>query len=129
MTIKIRRGVAADARQIAIVHIDSWQAIYRGNLPDHLLDNLSLDHREQEWHERLVTGVQVWVVDDDTRIIGFASVSPSRDHDTNPETVAEITALYLIQEEWRKGIGKKLCQFVFDELRRQNYQEVTLWVL
>jgi len=34
---------------IAEVHVSSWQAAYRGVLPDDLLDGQSLPEREQSW--------------------------------------------------------------------------------
>lgn len=37
----IRIANLSDARQIAKIHIASWQKIYRGVIPDSLLDNLS----------------------------------------------------------------------------------------
>lgn len=127
--LKIRSALNSDAKSIAKVHIESWQAIYHGIIPDSVLDNLSLEKREQEWHERLRSGINAWVTVVDGKVIGFASVCPSRDDDTDPKVVAEISAIYLLPEFWRKGIGQKLCQTLFNEVIKKGFKEITLWVL
>ena len=43
--MNIRAAVAADARGIAEVHVRSWQAAYRGQIPDSVLAGLSVDAR------------------------------------------------------------------------------------
>jgi L-amino acid N-acyltransferase YncA len=125
----IRSAIENDARGIAKVHIDSWRAIYRGHMPDSILDNLSFEKREQEWQGRLQDGINAWVIEEDKKIIGFASICPTRDSDADPSRVAEISAIYLLPEFWRKGLGQKLCQVVFDEVAKQGFKEITLWVL
>jgi hypothetical protein len=47
--MEIRRAVADDARGIAQVHVKSWQAAYRGLLPQSYLDALSVEQREAFW--------------------------------------------------------------------------------
>lgn len=129
MKTNIRLATKADANQIAHVHIASWQAIYRGHIPDDILNNLSLTKREQEWQERLQAGVIAWVVESDNKIIGFASICPTRDTDNDPKKVAEISAIYLLPEFWRKELGQQLCQVVFDKVLDKGFKEITVWVL
>lgn len=125
----IRSANKDDASQIATVHIDSWRVIYRTHMPDSILDNLSLEKRESEWRERLYAGVKVWVIEEDKKIVGFASVCPSRDSDVDPIRVAEISAIYLLPEFWRKGLGNKLCRTIFESIISLGFKEITLWVL
>ena len=47
--IKIREPKISDARNIAIVHIDSWLSTYRGIMPDERLDKLSYEKGEVKW--------------------------------------------------------------------------------
>src|SRR5207247_7924466 len=49
----IRAAVVDDARAIAEVHVGSWRSTYRGQLPDDLLDRLSVDEREAQWSSGL----------------------------------------------------------------------------
>lgn len=127
--IHLRHAIVSDARAIAIVHVSSWQAIYRGHIPDKVLDNLSIPDREKLWKTLLENKASVLVLEENNNLIGFISFCPSRDHDVNPVTVAEISAIYLNPESWRKGLGKLLCNTAIDELRKSGYTEVNLWVL
>lgn len=127
--IKIRRATEKDASAIAKVHVNSWQSIYRGSLPDAVLDSLSIEQRTKEWHERLDAGIDVWVAEVNHQIVGFASMCPSRDEDADPIKVVEISAIYLLPEFWRKGIGIKLCEPIFHAAAKNGFKEITLWVL
>ena len=49
----VRAATPADAAAIAGVHVRSWQAAYRGIVPDEVLDGLSLPDREQRWRSIL----------------------------------------------------------------------------
>lgn len=69
------------------------------------------------------------VLEEDNNLIGFLSFCPSRDEDVNPENVAEISAIYLNPNKWRKGFGKILCDAAVKELKKSGYIEITLWVV
>lgn len=129
MKKNLRLTDKSDAKQIAAVHIASWQAIYRGHLSDHLLDNLSLSQRKKEWQGYLEVGTIAWVIESENKIVGFASICPTRDHDDDSKRVVEISAIYLLPQFWRKGLGKKLCKTVFNAVIEKGFKEVTVWVL
>ena len=127
--VHIRYAIASDARAIAKIHVFSWQAIYRGHIPDDVLDNLSIDEREKLWKKLLENNVGIIVLEDNNDLVGFVSFCPSRDEDVDSLKVAEISAIYLSPDKWRKGFGKMLCDAAIDELRKSGYTEVTLWVI
>lgn len=129
MKIGIRLATITDAKQIAQVHVTSWKSIYRGQISDDFLNNLSIENREQEWQGYLNSGVVVSVGEFENKIIGFASICPTRDPDHDPKQVAEISAIYLLPEFWRKGLGQKLCQSVIDHVIKKGFTKITVWVL
>ena len=45
----IRDAVAGDARGIATVRVRSWQAAYRGLMPQDALDGMSIDRNTENW--------------------------------------------------------------------------------
>ena len=49
MAVTIRDATAEDARAIGEVHVASWRWAYRGQLPDEVLNDLSVDDREALW--------------------------------------------------------------------------------
>jgi GNAT superfamily N-acetyltransferase len=129
----IRAARLADAAQIAVVHVRSWQGAYRGLMPQAYLDGLDPAQRLGQWERSLAevdagrTGVLV--ADASGDLLGFASYSPSRDSDANPSRVGEIGAIYLLPGAWGKGIGRRLMEATLSCLATAGFVQVTLWVL
>jgi len=125
----VRAAVEADARSIAEVHVVTWRVAYRGQVPDDYLESLSVDQREDMWWAILAdTGTKTFVLEHDARVVGFASVSPSRDEDATP-TTGEVTAIYVHPERWGAGAGHALLESAVDALREAGNSSATLWVL
>ena len=61
-------------------------------------------------------------------MVGFVHLAPGRGEDLSPDT-GEVTALYLLQEHWRRGGGRRLMAAATDALRRAGFTEAVLWVL
>lgn len=127
--INIRIADEKDAHSIAIIHTASWQKIYRGHIPDSILDNLSVNEREKKWREFINNKVKILVIEKDYEIVGFASLCPSRDNDKDKYTCGEISAIYLNPDIWHQGLGTKLCHSALSELEDMGFKEVILWVL
>jgi ribosomal protein S18 acetylase RimI-like enzyme len=127
----VRSARPEDAHGIARVHIASWQAAYRGLLPDTLLDSLSLTQRQQEWQEILSMPRRghTLVYTEAEQVVGFAACGPCRDADLDEHTVGEIYAIYLDSAVWSKGYGKALMQAALAWLQQQQYHAASLWVL
>ena len=128
----MREAQQRDARLIAAVHVRAWRAAYRGLLPDALLDALSVDERERSWRELLgeTHGRSLTLVagDDADTVEGFCALStPSRDDDADERT-AEIAATYVEPNRWRAGVGTLLLDVALGRLRRDGYEQATLWV-
>jgi ribosomal protein S18 acetylase RimI-like enzyme len=129
---KVRGQWAPTRPAIADVHVRSWQAAYRGILPDEMLDALSVTEREASWiailGERGSHRLTL-VAECDGNLAGFCSIAtPSRDIDTGERT-AEIGALYVDPAHWRRGVGNAVLGGALDELGRRRCREVVLWVL
>lgn len=117
-----------DAPAIARVHVDSWRKIYRGLIPDKILNDLSVHKRTKQWEEIIKNGFEVIVIEKNNLLVGFASICSVRDKDLDPKQFGEISAFYLHPDVWRQGLGKKLCDVVLDTLAKE-YKEVIVWVL
>ena len=111
MTIIIREPSKNDARSLAEVHVRSWQAAYKGQVPDDILDNLSVDQREKHWHLTLNSpSNKVLVAESEQRIVAFSSFGPVRDEGLDKNAVGEVYAIYALEEFWDRGIGRRLDQ-------------------
>ncbi|HEV2724060.1 MAG TPA: GNAT family N-acetyltransferase [Thermoleophilaceae bacterium] len=131
--VAVRTAGVADAPSIARVHVSSWQAAYRGILPDEVLDAMSPGQREERWRQILSggeeSGFTVVAEVEGRGVQGFGSALPrSRDDDAGERT-GEVTALYVEPSGWRRGIGRRLLAEVLDRLGSHGCQEATVWVL
>jgi len=135
--IRVRAGTVVDASGIAAIHVSSWEGAYRGMIPDEWLDRRSAARQTAIWEELLggvgdpVDGRLPWVAvaEDGDAVIGFVSVSvPSRDEDADERT-AEISALYVEPDRWRRGAGTALVDAALAEAARRGCVDATLWVL
>jgi GNAT superfamily N-acetyltransferase len=131
--MRIRRATGADAGAIAGVHVRSWQAAYRGLVPQDHLDGLDPADRRPMWEHLLAQtawpGRGVLVAETVGGIVGFTGFLPTRDKDLDPAAVAEIATIYLLPEAWGGGTGKALMAEALDTLVRAGYRQAGLWVL
>jgi ribosomal protein S18 acetylase RimI-like enzyme len=124
----VRPAGPEDALGIATIHVEAWRAAYRGIVPDEYLRTLSIEQRHARWRQILEAGESVLVAEDGDKAVGWISAARSRDVDA-PQSTGEIWAVYVDPGHWGKGIGRALCAAAEEELRRQGFTEVTLWVL
>jgi len=132
MSNVIRPAVPSDAASIATVHIQSWQAAYRGQLPDRYLDELDREfpRRTEFWRTHISTppeNTEIWVAEDPTRIVGFLALGPARH--VEAKMIGEIYAIYVDPQAWSQGAGRTLFRHGEDRLRWMVYSQAILWVL
>jgi GNAT superfamily N-acetyltransferase len=130
----VRAATVADAADLSAVHVRSWQAAYRGLLPQDYLDGLDQTFvaiERWQYHLRAAdwpkAGVVVAVPG--RELVGFARFGPSRDEDDDSAIVGEIISIYVIPEAWGKGLGKRLMSTALAGLTTAGYAQATLWVL
>ena len=128
----IRWASVGDARAIAVVHIASWLAAYRGLMPDRVLDELTIEGRERDWQGWLAEGGErqlTLVAERESRIEAFCTLEmPSREED-EPDGVAGIPALYAHPEAFGRGAGPALLDAAIEAMRDRGYREAILWML
>jgi len=127
--LAVRAARTEDAVEVAGVHVRSWQAAYRGLLPQAYLDGLRVEDRmtrytfDRTGPDQPATVVAV----KDGAICGFATTGPSRDRDV--PNAGELYALYVDPRVWGLGVGRLLMAEARTRLRRQDFSEAVLWVL
>jgi ribosomal protein S18 acetylase RimI-like enzyme len=128
--MQVRQAAISDAHRIAEIHVETWQQAYRGQMPDAVLDKLDVEKRAAFWRTHLLQQpLAVLVAASDHAIIGFCDLIPSRDRDADPKLIAEIAAIYVHPDWWRKGAGRLLCGRAFEKVRQEHFMAVTLWVM
>jgi len=125
----IRSAMHSDAADIGRLHANSWRFAYRGALNDAYLDIEADADRAAFWDARLASptpGQYVFVLVDETALIGFASVF--LDHDA--EFGSFLNNLHVAENALRQGCGTRLMAAVRDCcLTRSPLSPVYLWVV
>jgi len=121
----VRAATPDDAAVIARIHVDAWRAAYRGQIPQPYLDSLSADERTRTWAGTLARPGPGRVLVTEM-LTGFSFYGPSRDGE---DGAAEIFAVYVRPDCWRRGAGRALCEEALHDARGRECAAVTLWVL
>ena len=125
----LRLAEPTDAMAVARVHVRSWQAAYRGLIPDEYLDQLRAEDRAQRYDFSHADPVkpQTMVAVEEGQICGFVTIAASRDMAL--KDFGELCALYVDPEQWGRRMGVALVAAARVRLRELGYRSAFLWVL
>ncbi len=127
--MKIASAVVEDAKDIASVHIHSWQSAYAEILDHKWLTALSIETRARCWEEIIEANDSKTVVSrHEGRVTGFISFGKCRDEGATAAQ-GEIWALYTAPEVWGQGTGHALIEHAASALRGAGFTSMSLWVL
>ena len=135
--MKIRRAAKADAPAIGRVHVETWQSTYAGLLPDDMLVRMS-DVRQTVWWSRALGDPReargVFVAEDEAMgVVGFGSCGPVRDPpeglNGTEQRVGEVYTLYVESDFQNQGLGRRLLDAMFRQLKADGFDTAVLWML
>jgi GNAT superfamily N-acetyltransferase len=127
--LKIRYADIGDAETLGNIHAKSWQAAYRGIVPDEYLSGITPENRTIRFVQALSEGRENnALIFADEIPAGFICLGKCRDSDKD-DTYGEIWGIYLLPDYWRKGIGTFALTWGIDELAIHHFSRATLWVL
>jgi GNAT superfamily N-acetyltransferase len=127
--LSLRPATPADAGLIASIHAASWQATYRGLLPDAFLDGEVTCERAAYWQARLsAPGAErrsVVIAERSGEAIGFACV------ERQPDSAWGVLLdnLHALPGHQGIGVGKLLMRAAEDWARAQGETQLYLYVL
>jgi len=129
MTILVREAIVEDAKIISSIGVKSWQAAYRGIVPDEYLNSLSPKQREVHLIKSLSALTYRFAIGElDGQCVGMICFYP-KNSEESLEEVWELEALYLLPQYWDRGIGRELIQYAFRYMRGLKVNICNLWVL
>ncbi|MDR5784259.1 GNAT family N-acetyltransferase [Caballeronia sp. LZ065] len=127
--LSVRLALAADAAEIARIHVNAWQVAYRSIFPAEFLASLSVPRRQALWSELIARGMpRVMLAQRNDVTLGWIAWGASRDYDKN-RTDAEIEAVYIDPPHWRQGAGRMLIEEAVNAAASEGYRQMTLWAL
>lgn len=124
----IRAARLADAKSIARLDVETWQATYAGILGTPYLAGLSPARRESGWTNvirRVPEDVRV-ALNGTGDVVGFGSCGTCRG---DPGFTAEVFTLYVGPDWQNRGIGRRLLLAMFGRLVAQGHRTAVIWVL
>ena len=125
--MNIRLATSADAENIAQIHSDSWNFTYSNNVSSDVIEKYT-SRFQAMWCKMLENNTDShYVIEREGNIVGFLTLTPSRDDDLNES--CEIVALYLSPEHIGKGFGRQAMDWAKEEVQRRGYGKISLWVL
>ncbi len=121
----IRAANGNDARAIAHIYIASWNAGFRGLMPQRQIDTDLV----ARWAQEIVAPLphRWWVAEVAGMIVGFTGIGPSRDP-IDPD-LGELDTIAVDPSMWRRGIGRALLSEALHSLIADGYREAVLWTL
>ncbi len=128
--VRLRRATITDAAAIARIHVASWRAAYRAELPVAFLAALSETERAQQWLQRLaVRDTIVMLAERDGSLVGFCAHGPARATESSLTSTWEIYSLHVAPELRCSGIGSTLFTEARAHAVRAAARVLTLWVV
>jgi ribosomal protein S18 acetylase RimI-like enzyme len=128
--VVVRAARPADAGAIARVQHETWRTAYAGILPLDVITRHTDGRSAAAWQRSLAreSGESVtWIAERAGKIIGFASCGPARVGIEGLD--GEIFALYVLQPEQRRGVGRELVRACARHFVRHAIFGMFLWVL
>lgn len=129
--LRIRPAQVEDAAQLAEIHLQTWQATYRGLLSERYLSALSagVERRAAVLGAAIASRqISVRVAEQGGQLLAWASFGSSRDADALPAT-GELRAINLLPQVWSQSIGRRLWQEVRQLLIEAGFTAATVWVI
>src|SRR5207302_6920326 len=127
-SIHITPATLEDARQVAEIHVTTWQSAYQGVLSAECLASLSVDEREAMWRESIVKGVpELFVAKVEGGMVGWVAFGPCRDEGSLPDC-AEVWAIYVAPPSWSSGVGRRLWRGSRARMLERGFKTVSAWV-
>lgn len=117
MDLDVRGAFIDDADSIAKVHVDGWEATYRGVINDDVLDRITVTRRATQWAEALAHNLPAWIAESEGKTVGFVAVRAD-----------ELSALYVTPSVYGQGVGTILLDEAERHIAEDGISTALLWV-
>ena len=124
----IRDATLNDIREVAKLHVDSWNNTYKGIIAQDYLDNMknNLEKRiERMNNEFNLRKMIVATLNDE--IVAFSEFVLSNEFSKDLDIDCELCGLYVKNEYLKSGIGTKVFNYVRNLFIENNKKKMGLW--
>lgn len=123
----IRKVRYEDIEQIVDINMQDWKQVYKGIIDDSSLENLDKKEKIEKWKKSYNKGNLI-VFEKDEKVLGYCRYDDNKANKNN-EIDSEIIALYVKYDNLGQGIGKKLVEYVKEDLKNKNRKKMIIWCL
>lgn len=126
----IRNVKLDDIPKVVNIRIKGWQEAYKNIIDSNYLKSLdeSIEDRIIRMKNNYMDNGFI-VAKLDNEIVGFCRYINNNTYSPEFNIDCEIMALYVRPDLKRRGIGKKMFNYVVDEFKSQNKKEMIIWCL
>jgi ribosomal protein S18 acetylase RimI-like enzyme len=128
----IRPATADDAVVLAGIGGRAWNHVYRGIVPDPVLDEW-IAGAEDGWRAAFAahgadSSWRAWVADANGSLLGYLTTSPAKDEWlAAPDGAGEVTNLYLEPDAIGTGVGRRMYEHAVADLRERGFNPLVIW--
>ena len=126
--VSIRKAVPGDERILAHIQTESWQTAFCNILaPDELARCTDFQKAEQMYTRvlnREDTNMAIESVEEKPHCIA----AWGKNRCGLGDDTAELICIHSLPENWHKGYGSAMMEYVLKVLQQEKYQSVILWV-
>jgi GNAT superfamily N-acetyltransferase len=124
--VRVRGGVAADAKALSRIFKDSWLLAYRGIIPHLHLDSMIRQRTPDWWRDTMKGGDGTLVLETGGTVAGYATLGASRHRGSYQ---GEIYELYLDPVYQGLGLGEHLFEGCRHALDMRKLNGLIVWAL
>jgi len=118
----IRLAKKTDCLELAKLKKKVWETTYRGIYPDEKIDNFDLTENSEKFKAIIKNpNIKLFVVEDGGSVVGYMDCGNLFKPYKNYKQ--EIGLLYILEEYQGKGLGRKLFEKGFNEIKNNGYNE------
>ena len=130
----VRPAEAGDGLAIARINVAAWESAYAHVFPpERLAARWASSERAGEWWAERIRSQKppdrTLIAEQESQIVGFADIGPSRDDDADQQRTGEVNLIYVQPDRWGRGIGQALMAEALRLMHGDGFGEATLWVL
>ena len=124
----IRKAMPGDEQVLAYIQTESWKSAFAGILsPEELVRCTNLEKAEQMYRSILSRegcNMAIEFVADQPHCIA----AWGKNRCDLGDVVGELICIHSLQNNWAKGYGSAMMEYVLAQLQKANYESVILWV-
>ena len=130
MSRLIRYANLEDSDVLGKIHSESLQSAFKDIIPEHILkDDFCVERRTNRFIRELSeTSTKTAIIFEGNEPAGLISFGRCR-YGNNDKSWVEIWRVYLSLKFWGSGIAKELMEWGINEILRENFTNIELWVL